>query len=294
MEINESLDFFIKHLRTERGVTEITVKNYREDFKIFLDTFPMVKDTSDLDANMLPEFVIKQDELSRSSSTILRRFSFLKNYLSFLQDEGYFKGELPQVDKPKSSKRLPFVLSNEEVDELLDAPDISKDNGMRDKAMLEVMYATGLRVSELLSLEFKNVNMQNAIIKVYGKGNKERSVPISDFAMEYLRKYIDGPRRRNPGAKKSQLIFLNKEGKMISRTYFYMQIKRYAEQKGVDNAVSPHTLRHCFATHLLENGASLRAVQEMLGHANVATTQIYTEVSSKRIMSAYDLYATRK
>lgn len=294
MEINESLDFFIKYLRTERGVTEITVKNYREDFKIFLDTFPMVKDTSDLDANMLPEFVIKQDELSRSSSTILRRFSFLKNYLSFLQDEGYFKGELPQVDKPKSSKRLPFVLSNEEVDELLDAPDISKDNGMRDKAMLEVMYATGLRVSELLSLEFKNVNMQNAIIKVYGKGNKERSVPISDFAMEYLRKYIDGPRRRNPGAKKSQLIFLNKEGKMISRTYFYMQIKRYAEQKGVDNAVSPHTLRHCFATHLLENGASLRAVQEMLGHANVATTQIYTEVSSKRIMSAYDLYATRK
>lgn len=294
MEINESLDFFIKHLRTERGVTEITVKNYREDFKIFLDTFPMVKDTSDLDANMLPEFVIKQDELSRSSSTILRRFSFLKNYLSFLQDEGYFKGELPQVDKPKSSKRLPFVLSNEEVDELLDAPDISKDSGMRDKAMLEVMYATGLRVSELLSLEFKNVNMQNAIIKVYGKGNKERSVPISDFAMEYLRKYIDGPRRRNHGAKKSQLIFLNKEGKMISRTYFYMQIKRYAEQKGVDNAVSPHTLRHCFATHLLENGASLRAVQEMLGHANVATTQIYTEVSSKRIMSAYDLYATRK
>ncbi len=294
MEINESLDFFIKYLRTERGVTEITVKNYREDFKIFLDTFPMVKDTSDLDANMLPEFVIKQDELSRSSSTILRRFSFLKNYLSFLQDEGYFKGELPQVDKPKSSKRLPFVLSNEEVDELLDAPDISKDNGMRDKAMLEVMYATGLRVSELLSLEFKNVNMQNAIIKVYGKGNKERSVPISDFAMEYLRKYIDGPRRRNPGAKKSQLIFLNKEGKMISRTYFYMQIKRYAEQKGVDNAVSPHTLRHCFATHLLENGASLRAVQEMLGHANVSTTQIYTEVSSKRIMSAYDLYATRK
>ncbi len=294
MEINESLDFFIKYLRTERGVTEITVKNYREDFKIFLDTFPMVKDTSDLDANMLPEFVIKQDELSRSSSTILRRFSFLKNYLSFLQDEGYFKGELPQVDKPKSSKRLPFVLSNEEVDELLDAPDISKDNGMRDKAMLEVMYATGLRVSELLSLEFKNVNMQNAIIKVYGKGNKERSVPISDFAMEYLRKYIDGPRKRNPRAKKSQLIFLNKEGKIISRTYFYMQIKRYAEQKGVDNAVSPHTLRHCFATHLLENGASLRAVQEMLGHANVSTTQIYTEVSSKRIMSAYDLYATRK
>ncbi len=294
MDLNESLNLFIKYLRTERGVSEITVKNYREDFKIFLDNFPSVKDTSDLDINMLPEFVIKQDEMSRSSATILRRFSFLKNYLSFLQDEGYFEGELPQVDKPKSSKRLPFVLSSEEVDDLLDAPDITKDNGMRDKAMLEVMYATGLRVSELLSLEFKNVNMQNGLIKVYGKGNKERTVPISDFAMEYLRKYIDGPRKRNIGAKKSQIIFLNREGKEISRNYFFMQIKRYAEQKGIDSSVSPHTLRHCFATHLLENGASLRAVQEMLGHANVATTQIYTEVSSKRIMSAYDLYASRK
>ena len=294
MEINESLEFFIKYLRTERGVSEITVKNYREDFKIFLENFPDVKDTAELDGNMLQEFVINQDELARSSSTILRRFSFLKNYFSFLQDENLFEGELPQVDKPKSSKRLPFVLSNEEVDELLDAPDITKDNGMRDKAMLELMYATGLRVSELLSLQFKNVNMQNSMIKVYGKGNKERNVPISDFAMEYLRKYIDGPRKRNIGAKKTQLIFLNRDGKEISRTYFYMQIKRYAEQKGIDNSVSPHTLRHCFATHLLENGASLRAVQEMLGHANVATTQIYTEVSSKRIMSAYDLYASRK
>ncbi len=294
MEINESLEFFIKYLRTERGVSEITVKNYREDFKIFLENFPDVKDTAELDGNMLQEFVINQDELARSSSTILRRFSFLKNYFSFLQDENLFEGELPQVDKPKSSKRLPFVLSNEEVDELLDAPDITKDNGMRDKAMLELMYATGLRVSELLSLQFKNVNMQNSMIKVYGKGNKERNVPISDFAMEYLRKYIDGPRKRNVGAKKTQLIFLNRDGKEISRTYFYMQIKRYAEQKGIDNSVSPHTLRHCFATHLLENGASLRAVQEMLGHANVATTQIYTEVSSKRIMSAYDLYASRK
>ncbi len=294
MEINESLDLFIKYLRTERGISEMTVKNYREDFKIFLDNFPDVKDTNDLDINMLPEFVVKQDEMSRSSATILRRFSFLKNYFSFLQEEGYFEGELLQVDKPRSSKRLPFVLSSEEVDELLDAPDISKDNGMRDKAMLELMYATGLRVSELLSLQFKNVNMQNGLIKVYGKGNKERSVPVSDFALEYLRKYIDGPRKRNPGAKKSQIIFLNREGKAISRTYFFMQIKRYAQEKGIDNAVSPHTLRHCFATHLLENGASLRAVQEMLGHANVATTQIYTEVSTKRIMSAYDLYASRK
>lgn len=294
MEINESFDAFIQYLRVERGVSEITVKNYREDFKIFLLSLPDVKTTDDLNVDMLPEFVRRQDELSRSSSTILRRYSLLRNYFSFLNEEDILHEEIPDVDKPKSSKRLPFVMSNEEVDELLEAPDISKDNGMRDRAMLELMYATGLRVSELLSLKFRNVNMQNGLITVYGKGNKQRSVPVSSFALEFLRKYIDGPRKRVKGSKDTDIIFLNRDGKALSRTYFFMQVKRYAEEKGIDSSVSPHTLRHCFATHLLENGASLRAVQEMLGHSNIATTQIYTEVSTKRIMSAYDLYASRK
>lgn len=294
MEINESFDAFIQYLRVERGVSEITVKNYREDFKIFLLSFPDVKTTNDLNVDMLPEFVRRQDELARSSSTILRRYSLLRNYFSFLNEEDILHEEIPDVDKPKSSKRLPFVMSNEEVDELLEAPDISKDNGMRDQAMLELMYATGLRVSELLSLKFRNVNMQNGLITVYGKGNKQRSVPVSSFALEFLRKYIDGPRKRVKGSKNTDIIFLNRDGKALSRTYFFMQVKRYAEEKGIDSSVSPHTLRHCFATHLLENGASLRAVQEMLGHSNIATTQIYTEVSTKRIMSAYDLYASRK
>ena len=294
MEINESFDAFIQYLRVERGVSEITVKNYREDFKIFLLSFPDVRTTDDLSVDMLPEFVRRQDELARSSSTILRRYSLLRNYFSFLNEENILHEEIPDVDKPKSSKRLPFVMSNEEVDELLEAPDISKDNGMRDRAMLELMYATGLRVSELLSLRFRNVNMQNGLITVYGKGNKQRSVPVSSFALEFLRKYMDGPRKRVKESKDTDIIFLNRDGKALSRTYFFMQVKRYAEEKGIDSSVSPHTLRHCFATHLLENGASLRAVQEMLGHSNIATTQIYTEVSTKRIMSAYDLYASRK
>lgn len=293
MEINESLEAFIQYLQVERGVSQITVKNYREDFKIFLKSFPDVKDTSDIETGMLQDFVRLQDDLSRSASTILRRYSFLKNYFSFLIDEGYLKEELPDVDKPKSAKRLPFVLSVEEIDSLLEAPDVTKDGGLRDRAMLELMYATGLRVSELLSLQFKNVNFQNGLITVYGKGNKQRTVPVSSFALEYLRKYVEGPRRRNKG-QKGMYLFLNREGKPISRTYFFMQIKRYALEKGIDSSVSPHTLRHCFATHLLENGASLRVVQEMLGHSKVATTQIYTEVSTNRIMSAYDLYASRK
>lgn len=294
MEINESLDAFIQYLQVERGVSNITVKNYREDFKIFLQTFPDIKITDDVKVEMLRTFVIEQDKLSRSASTILRRYSLIKNYMTFLIEEKMLNDEIPQVEKPKAAKRLPFVLSSEEVDELFEAPDVSKDNGLRDRAMLEVMYATGLRVSELLSLQFKNVNFQNGLITVYGKGNKQRTVPISPFALEYLRKYVDGPRKRNKGAKKTLYIFLNRDGKPISRNYFFMQIKRYAAEKGIDSSVSPHTLRHCFATHLLENGASLRAVQEMLGHTKIATTQIYTEVSTKRIMSAYDLYASRK
>lgn len=294
MEINESLESFIQYLKVERGVSKITVINYREDFKMFLKVFPDVKDTSEIKASMIPEFIRRQDEEAKSSSTILRRYSFLKNYFQFLIDEKLIEDEIPQFDKPKAAKRLPFVLSAEEINDLLEAPDTSKDNGFRDRAMLEVMYATGLRISELLSLKFENINLKNGLITVYGKGNKQRSVPISSFAMEYLRKYIEGPRKRNKGAKKSQYIFLNRDGKPISRNYFFMQIKRYALEKGVDPSVSPHTLRHCFATHLLENGASLRAVQEMLGHTKIATTQIYTEVSTKRIMSAYDLYASRK
>lgn len=294
MEINESLESFIQYLKVERGVSKITVINYREDFKMFLKVFPDVKDTSEIKASMIPEFIRRQDEEAKSSSTILRRYSFLKNYFQFLIDEKLIEDEIPQFDKPKAAKRLPFVLSTEEINDLLEAPDTSKDNGFRDRAMLEVMYATGLRISELLSLKFENINLKNGLITVYGKGNKQRSVPISSFAMEYLRKYIEGPRKRNKGAKKSQYIFLNRDGKPISRNYFFMQIKRYALEKGVDPSVSPHTLRHCFATHLLENGASLRAVQEMLGHTKIATTQIYTEVSTKRIMSAYDLYASRK
>lgn len=294
MEINESLESFIQYLKVERGVSKITVINYREDFKMFLKVFPDVKDTSEIHASMIPEFIRRQDEEAKSSSTILRRYSFLKNYVQFLIDEKLIEDEIPQFDKPKAAKRLPFVLSAEEINDLLEAPDTSKDNGFRDRAMLEVMYATGLRISELLSLKFENINLKNGLITVYGKGNKQRSIPISSFAMEYLRKYIEGPRKRNKGAKKSQYIFLNRDGKPISRNYFFMQIKRYALEKGVDPSVSPHTLRHCFATHLLENGASLRAVQEMLGHTKIATTQIYTEVSTKRIMSAYDLYASRK
>ena len=188
---------------------------------------------------------------------------------------------------------MPNCLSLEEVESLFEAIDMKNKEGIRDRAMLETMYAAGLRVSELLSLERERLNIKTGVVSIIGKGSKERKVPIGDFALEYVIQYINGPRNKNKG-KKSKYLFLSKYGKPLSRQYFFKQIKKYAEIAGIGINISPHTLRHCFATHLLENGADLRAVQSMLGHANIATTQIYTHISTKRIVSAYDLYMNKK
>ena len=176
---------------------------------------------------------------------------------------------------------------------MFNVPDMFKPEVQRDRAMLEVMYSSGLRISELLSLKLKQINYERGTIRIVGKGNKERIVPIGDYALEFLNIYLEGGRRKNVN-RNSEFLFLNRYGEPLSRVYFFKQVKKYAEQANIKVEISPHTLRHCFATHMLENGAELRAVQEMLGHANIATTQIYTNISSKRILSAYDLYSKRK
>lgn len=293
MEISDAEAMFSQYLAVEKGVGRLTLEDYREDLKLFFKAFPQKKTTEDLFPSDISDFMRLEDQKGLSSSTILRRLSSTRAFYAFLADEKLLKSALPEYETPKMAKKLPVVLSVDEVNSLLEQPNLSKDNGIRDKAMLEVMYASGLRVSELCALRLSNVNFFNHLITLYGKGNKQRSVPLSDFAISYLQKYIQGPRQRNPGVA-SPYIFLNRKGKPISRNYFFVSVKKYAEEAGIAVSISPHTLRHCFATHLLENGASLRAVQLMLGHAKIATTQIYTQVSSQRIMSAYDLYSKRK
>ena len=176
---------------------------------------------------------------------------------------------------------------------MLDAPNTETSEGQRDKAMLEVMYASGLRVSELVSLQKSQVDMYNHMITIFGKGNKERRVPISTFALKYLKLYVNEGRKKHD-KKKSNYLFLNKKGDPISRIYFFKQVKKYGLQAGIDANISPHTLRHCFATHLINKGADLLAVQKMLGHENISTTQIYTHVSMERTKSAYDLFMKNK
>ena len=292
MTLNEASDLYFQYLRVEKGVSNETIRNYEYDLRIFFETLNK-KTTNDLKSGDIQEFIRIQTQNMLSIPTILRRISSTKNLYLFLEKERLISFQIDSLEKPKGVKKLPVCISIEEVEALLEQPDLSKPEGQRDRAMLEVMYSSGLRISELLNLRMNQINFDRGMVKIVGKGNKERIVPIGDYALEYLNKYINDGRRKNP-RRNSDYLFLNRYGEPVSRVYFFLQVKKYAQQAGIKVEISPHTLRHCFATHMLENGAELRAVQEMLGHANIATTQIYTNISSKRILSAYDLYSKRK
>lgn len=292
MELNDAIDLYFQYLRVEKGVSNETIKNYDYDLKIFLDCLGK-KTTEDMLPTDITDFVTIQMKNQLSVPTILRRISSTMNFYLFLEREHIIDFVVKKFDRPKKMKRLPTTLTIEEVEELLETPDLSKDEGFRDRTMLEVMYSSGLRVSELLSLKIKQINLEKGVIDIIGKGNKQRKVPIGEYALDFVNKYIEEHRIHNKG-RRSNYLFLNRYGKPLSRQYFFMQIKKYAEQAMIDKEISPHTLRHCFATHMLENGAELRALQEMLGHTNLSTTQIYTNVSTKRILDAYDLFTKRK
>ena len=292
MTLNEASELYFQYLRVEKGVSNETIHNYAYDLRLFFDALHK-NCTTDLKSGDIQEFIRIQTQNMLSIPTILRRISSIKNLYLFLEKERIISFQIDYLEKPKGAKKLPVCISIEEVESLLNQPDLTKGEGQRDKAMLEVLYSSGLRISELLSLKMNQINFERGMVKIIGKGNKERIVPIGEYALEYLRKYINDGRRKNMG-RNSDYLFLNRYGEPISRVYFFLQVKKYAKQAGIEVEISPHTLRHCFATHMLENGAELRAVQEMLGHANIATTQIYTNISSKRILSAYDLYSKRK
>ena len=292
MELNDAVDLYFQYLRVERGVSEETIKNYAYDLKQFFIAIPK-NTTEDMMQTDITDFVTIQMKEGLQVSTILRRISSTYNFYLFLEREHIIEFVVKKFDRPKKMQSLPKTLTVDEVEDLLNTPDLSKDEGFRDRTMFEVMYSSGLRVSELISLKVNQVNVEKGTIDIIGKGNKQRKVPVGEYALEFLKKYIEEHRPHIKG-KRSNYLFLNRYGDQLSRQYFFLQIKKYAKQAGIEEDVSPHTLRHCFATHMLENGAELRALQEMLGHANLATTQIYTNVSTKRILDAYDLFTKRK
>ena len=287
MEISDAVDMFHQYILVEKGLSKQTWISYLEDIQAFFDYFSDKTQVEDLSETDLYEFLKYELSLGLSVSTALRRLSSTRGFYLFLKKDGYYTGAIPDIETPKKPKRLPNCLTEEEVDALLDAPDLTTPSGIRDKAMLETMYSSGLRVSELLMLEKGHVNLTKGVITVFGKGAKERKVPIAEYAIDYIRKYISEVRNKSEN-KSSKYLFLNKKGEPISRVYFFKQVKKYSELAGIETQVSPHTLRHSFATHLLNHGAQLRMVQGMLGHTNIATTQIYTHVSREKLKDDYD------
>lgn len=287
MEIIDAVDRYHQYIMVEKGLSSQTWSSYLEDLQAFFNYFSDKKTTKDLAETDLYEFLKYELSIGHSVSTALRRLSSTKNFYLFLKKDGLFEGNIPDIETPKKPKHLPNCLSEEEVEALLNAPDINTSSGLRDKAMLETMYSSGLRVSELLMLEKGQVNLTKGVITVFGKGAKERKVPVSDYAIDFIKQYIKDVRNKNEN-KGSKYLFLSKKGEPLSRIYFFKQVKKYSELAGITTNVSPHTLRHSFATHLLNHGAQLRIVQGMLGHTNIATTQIYTHVSSEKLKSDYD------
>ncbi|MCQ2786781.1 MAG: tyrosine recombinase XerD [Bacilli bacterium] len=293
MRISDAIEKFTQHLYVEKGLSKQTIASYDSDLKQFFLLYKDKEDTNDLYPTDLRDFLSVELNKGHSPSTVLRRLSSCRAFYHFLIQEKIIDITLDKVYAPKPIKHLPSVLTFEEVEALLDAPNTKKDEEFRDKAMLELMYSSGLRVSELINLEVRNINFTKSYITIKGKGMKYRNVPVGEYALEWVSTYINDIRCLNRGAK-TKYLFLNRYGKPLSRQFFFKKIKEYAARVGITTHVSPHIIRHSFATHMLENGAELIAVQEMLGHTNLSTTQIYTHVSTRRIKDAYDLYIKNK
>lgn len=288
----EILKDFYNYLLFDKNYSLNTINSYLKDIYAFL-TFYTPNHIEEHQLYQVNEQDIKKyiaflNHQNLTSKTISRKISSLKTYYKFLIITKKVRNSpLEFITVPKQKKSLPKVLSIEEVLLLLDIP-LNNKFDYRNKAMLEVMYATGLRISELINLKLSNVDLELNLIKTVGKGNKERIIPIGEYATEYLKKYIYEYRPLFIKKGNSEYIFLNKSGTCMSRQMFFKIVQKIAQEKNIKTSFSPHTLRHSFATHMLEYGADLRTIQELLGHSNISTTQIYTNISMSKIRENYD------
>lgn len=290
MKIEDAFENFLQHCKFEKTLTNITIENYKEDFSIFSRYYPNKKEVSDLTKDDLNDFSYDQALNGLSPTTIARRISTIKNFYSFLEGENIVKGIISdEIIIPKKEHHLPQVLSEAEVNALLKAPDLSTEKGIKEYAILDILYSCGLRVSEAVNLQINQINEQEGIINILGKGKKERIVPIRKEALKALKRYIREVRNEHLVIDK-KIVFLDKKGKKMSRQAIYNIVKENAKKAEIKKEIHPHTLRHSFATHLLDNGADLRVVQELLGHTKIGTTQIYTHVTAKTLVKSYDLY----
>jgi integrase/recombinase XerD len=290
----DSRRLFLEYLAVEKGLARNTILAYSRDIGKFLDFVKVGK----LVWNRIPEealvrFIHRESQAGLSARSLARLISGLRSYFKFLVLSGFVKKDpSSQLATPSTWRSLPKFLTVDEVESLLQAPDGTKPQGLRDRAMLEVLYGSGLRVSELVSLKLAEVNLEDGFLVCHGKGGKERIVPLGRTACGAVRRYIAEVRPALISEDRDEL-FLSRRGKPFTRQGFWKLLGRHARKAGLASRISPHTLRHSFATHLLERGADLRSVQLMLGHSQITTTQIYTHVSRERLRQVYDRFHPR-
>lgn len=291
------LDRYLDFLMVEKGLAAQTIEAYSRDLVRYISF--LVESgratVSEADTPLILKYLISMREDGLNARSRARHLVSIRGFYRFLAQEEILPSDPSRlIDLPKSGLKLPDVLTIDEVKRLLDAPDPQKPSGCRDAAMLELLYAAGLRVSELITLKLQDVNLTAGYVRVFGKGAKERVVPIGQYAQEKIRRFITGARQALLKDRISATLFVARAGKPLSRQGFWKLIKRYGLRAGLRKVITPHTLRHSFASHLLEGGADLRAVQTMLGHADIATTQIYTHVARDHLKYLHQKFHPRE
>ena len=294
--MKELIDEFLSYLSVERGLSDNTLESYRRDLERFFEYLKTrhIVSVQRVTRQTIPSFMFSEKDRGLSANSVSRELACLKTFFKFLVRENKIK-ENPTgaIESPKLWKKLPDTLDVKEVELLLKTPNLRELMGIRDKACLELMYATGMRVSELINLKMNDLNMDVGFVKCFGKGNKERIVPFGRKAKESAARYLDNARSKFLKKKISNFLFLTRLGKSMSRQTFWKTIKKYTRLAGIKKNITPHSLRHSFATHILERGADLRIVQEMLGHADISTTQIYTHINKERLKSIHHKFHPR-
>ncbi|WP_335869793.1 site-specific tyrosine recombinase XerD [Bacillus sp. 2205SS5-2] len=289
---------FMHFLIVERGLSHNTVISYERDlnnYLIFIQNVEKITSLNDISRMNIVQFLSFLNDQGKSAKTAARHIASIRSFHQFLLREKVTEQDPSvHIDSPHLERKLPKILNLEEVETLLDAPDIGTPIGLRDQAMLEILYATGMRVSELISLNMEDVHLTMGFVRCFGKGNKERIIPLGSKAIEVVTTYLEEGRPKLRRLKyKTDALFLNHHGNKLTRQGFWKILKGLAKKARIEKELTPHTLRHSFATHLLENGADLRAVQEMLGHADISTTQIYTHVTKTRLKEVYSKFHPR-
>ena len=279
------------YLKVERGLSENTIASYGIDLKLFLEYLREneIPSFKQVNKEVIVNYMQSEKNNNKANSSILRSVSSLRKFFQYLAQEKIIeKDPMLVIDTPKKKQHLPQVLTKEEVEKLLHSPNTGQVLGLRDRAMLELMYATGLRISEIINLKLEDLHLTIGTLQTLGKGHKERIVPVGDEAIKWINRYLEEARPKLLKQKRSNYLFLNFHGNNLTRQGVWKNLKAEVRKAGIQKNITPHTLRHSFATHILENGADLRIVQELLGHADISTTQIYTHLSNKQLADIYN------